>query len=177
MKFPFKNQFLFCIILIELFSCINYKKHETSTDIYKSYANEKGNAFFTLPPGLVSVFLDENQVGNKELKSLLEDTNKLSFLIINNINESKESLTLKDITKRLEAINFQDLVMVNSGNEIVRVKIQREDQAINEMVVLVSNKDAIYCVSFNGKISIDKIVDLNQPQNFVAVSNLNKFKR
>jgi hypothetical protein len=177
MKTPFNSQFLFCIILIVFSSCSNNEKNETSTDIFISYANEKGNSFFSLPPGIVSVFLDEKQVGNTELKSLLEDTNKISFLIINNKNESKESSTLIDIVKRLEAINFQDLVMVNSGNEMVRVKIQREEEKINEMVVLVSNQDAIYCVSFHGKISFDKIIDLNQPQNIAAVSNLNRFKR
>lgn len=153
-------------------------KKESSYDIFQSYRDKGVGTLFSVPPGLASVFLDDEQPGNAELKALLSDTKKLTFLIIPNSSSSKENVYYSDINTRLNKILFQDLAAINSGNEIITVKILATDTDIaNEMVVLVVNYQNIFCVSFQGSISLAKIANLTQPDNISIISNLNRFNR
>ncbi|MDX9845816.1 MAG: DUF4252 domain-containing protein [Tenuifilaceae bacterium] len=153
-------------------------KKESSYEIFQSYRDKGVGTLFTVPPGLASVFLDDEQPGNKELKALLSDTKKLTFLIIPNDSKSKENVYYSDINTRLNRILFQDLAAINSGNEIITVKVQSDNSEMaNEMVVLVTNYQNIFCVSFQGSISLTKIANLTQPDNISIISNLNRFNR
>ncbi len=166
------------IIVMFLSACQEIKeKEETSEDIYRSFELDKGASLFSVPPGMVSIFLDDSQVGNQELKAVLKDTKLLTFLILRNKSNVKESEAFSELSERLGSINFNDLAMLNNGNEIVRVKIQREEKHVSEMVVIVSKYEVLYCVSFKGNLGLENVLNLNQPENFAAISNLNRFRQ
>lgn len=127
---------------------------------------------------MVSLFLDESKKGNKELKDLLGDVDQLSFLIINkNCNPEKDCLSYRELNEKLDSINFYDLAQINNGREIIRVKVDKKSKHFHELVILVSNQDALYCISFKGVIPSKKVVNLVKPENIVAVTNLDRFKQ
>jgi hypothetical protein len=174
-----KNLFFILLVTTFVFFGCNKKplKDKTSKDIYLSYHDKGVGSVFSVPPGLASVFLDEEQPGNLELKDLLSDINNLTFLIIPNNSDVKESTYYSEIDGRLDDINFQNLAVVNTGNEIVKVKVLNQDtEDISEMIILVSNYETLFCISFRGNINIQKITNLTKPENMVAVTNLNRFK-
>jgi hypothetical protein len=169
------------VLLLALcnFGCNNKKvKLESSIDIFKSY-KEKGVAtVFSVPPSLATIFLDTDQPGNAELKEILNDVIHLSFLIIPNNCDIKENIYFTEFNELLNEINFVDLAMINNGSEIVKVKMLRGgNEQIIEMVVLVSNYDNFFSISFKGDIQMNSIANLTKPENMVAVSNLNRFKK
>jgi hypothetical protein len=170
-----------CILFlsISLFACKREKvKTKTTLDIYNRFTAINKASFFYVPPGIVAIFLDESQKGNKELKDLLSDVNELSFLIINNSNEkSKDLAYLNDLSSQLDSLNFTDLAQINNGKEFIKVKVERKKKHFEELVVLVSNNDAMYCISFKGNIHPKKVVNLVKPENVVAVTNLDRFKQ
>jgi len=170
---------LIILSFLSIFSCKQEKvKTISSFDIYQSYNTNQKAVFFNVPPGLVTIFLDESQVGNTELKDLLLDTKQLSFLIFSRSNSyAKECKYYLELNNRLDSINFYDLAQINNGKEIVRVKVEKNDTDYKELVVLVSNYDALYCISFKGKITPQKVVNLVKPENLGAVTNLDRFKR
>jgi hypothetical protein len=179
---PRVSRFLAFPVLLSLMfflSCNDKRpKNDSSFDIYKSYKERGIGTLFAVPPGLASIFLDSDQAGNVELKDLLSDINHLSFLIIPNNTEIKENIYFTEVSDLLDEIDFVDLAMVNNGNEIVKVKILHGDNdQIIEMVVLVSNYDNFFSISFKGDIQISKIANLTKPENMVAVSNLNRFQK
>lgn len=166
-------------ILFLMAACAsNEEEIETSRDIYSSYKEKGVASYFSVPPGIASVFIDEDEPGNAELKVLLKDLNHLNFLIIPNKHNVKDNIYLSDINERLNAINFIDLASINNGQEIVTVKILKSetDTIADEMVVLVSNYESLFCVSFKGNISLSNIANLTKPENMEAMSNLNRFK-
>lgn len=176
-----KNLRLISILLISIsiLACKNEKeKKVTSTDIYKSYSINHHATYFNVPPGMVSVFLDESKKGNPELKDLLKDVDKLSFLIFTRSNSiEKECKYYYELNSRLDSLKFYDLAQINSGKEIVRVKVEKGSKRFKELVVLISNYDALYCISFQGNIPPRKVVKLVKPENLVAVTNLDRFKK
>jgi len=154
------------------------EKQETSLEIFQSYRDQGTASLLSIPPGLASIFLDEEQPGSTELIALLKDIKKLTFLIIPNTSHSKESVCYSEINARLNRILFRDLASINSGNEIITVKILSKGSAnAEEMVVLVSNYHSLFCISFQGDISLNKVAKLTQPDNIQVVSNLNRFNR
>jgi len=168
-------------ILFISFSLIACKKEKvktkTSSDIYNSYTINHKASYFHVPPGIVSIFLDKSQKGNTELKDLLVDVNELSFLIINkHPDDNNECQYFNELNSRLDSLNFSDLAQINNGKEIIRVKVDRERKHFDELVVLVSKNDAVYCISFKGKIHPKKVINLVKPENVVAVTNLDRFK-
>jgi len=169
----------FIIVSFNLFSCVREKaKMVTSTDIFSGYCADQSASFFNVPPGMVSLFLDESKKGNKELKDLLKDVNELSFLIINKeVNANKDCQFYREINSRLDSISFYDVAQINTGKEIIRVKVDKERRHFNELVVMVSNQDALYCISFKGKIPSKKVINLVKPENVVAITNLDRFKQ
>ena len=164
-------------ISISLISCEKVKvKTRTSSDIYKSYCiNHKAN-YFNVPPGIVSIFLDDSKKGNSELKDLLVDVKELSFLIINKNNNSDYQY-LDMLNTQLDSLRFYDLAQINNGKEIIRVKVEKEKNHFDELVVLVSNNNAIYCISFMGRIQPKKVVNLVKPENVIAITNLDRFQQ
>lgn len=167
------------VISISSLSCRKEKpKAITSSDIYSNYSINHKASYFNIPPGMVSLFLDETKKGNKELKDLLGDTEKLSFLIINkNGTAEKECFYYRELNSKLDSINFYDLAQINNGKEIIRVKVDKNRKHFNELVVIVSNNDALYCISFKGRIPSKKVINLIKPENVVAVTNLDRFKQ
>lgn len=164
------------LVSLVVHSCTTEEK-ETSIDIYRDFSQQNNGVFFSVPPGIASLLLDDQQKGTEELKKLLSNVNSLSFLIINNNSGIKESLHFADIDTKLREIDFVDLAMVNNGKEIVKIMVQKDDYKVSEMVVLVSNYHTFFCVSFKGPLDIAKIANLAQPENIAAISNLDKFNR
>lgn len=175
-----KTRCIFILLIsTSLLACERVKvKTRTSSDIYKSYCiNHKAN-YFNVPPGIVSIFLDDSKKGNSELKDLLVDVKELSFLIINkNINDNPEYQCLNKLNKQLDSLKFYDLAQINNGKEIIRVKVEKEKNHFDELVVLVSNNNAIYCISFMGRIQPKKVVNLVKPENVIAITNLDRFQQ
>jgi hypothetical protein len=167
------------LITFSLIACKNGNvKTKTSSDIFNSYCINHKASLFKVPPGIVSIFLDESQKGNTELKDLLADVDELSFLIISKTGDDKgECRYLNELNSSLDSINFKDLAQINNGKEIIRVKVDRARKHFEELLVLVSNNDAVYCISFKGRIHPKKVVNLVKPENVIAVTNLNRFKR
>lgn len=169
----------FAFIALSLISCKREKaKPVTSFDVFNSFCNTHKASLFNVPPGMVSLFLDESKKGNKELKDLLSDVKELSFLIVSkDLNDKNKSLYYNQLNDKLDSINFSDVAQINNGKEIIRVKVEKERRHFNELVVLVSNHDAIYCISFKGRISSKKVINLVKPENVGAVTNLDRFKQ
>lgn len=149
----------------------------TTKDIYQSYKEKGIGGVFSVPPGLASVFLDEDLAGNAELKDILADVDQLTFLIIPNRDEIKESIYYSELDRKLDKIKFQNLAMINSGNEIVKVKVLYDkNDRIKEIVILVSNYETLFSVSFLGNIELEKVANLTKPENLEAVKHLNRFR-
>lgn len=179
MKFLPKPGFIgLLIVLVVVLSCKEQKtKVVTSSDIYKSFSIKYKASLFNVPPGIVALFLDESKPGNIALKDLLKDVNQLSFLIIDNHNSlSNDCVYLNEISSKLDSISFYDIAQYNNSREIVRVKVDKKRRHFNEIIVLVSNRDALYCISFKGKIPSKKVINLVKPENVGAVTNLDRFK-
>lgn len=166
-------------IAVGAVSCKNEKaKKVSSVDIYQSYSVNKNASYFNVPPGIVSLFLDESKKGNKELKDLLLDVKELSFLIVNrNCKKNHECRIFNELSKRLDSINYYDVAQINNSKGIIKVKVDKQAKHFNELVVLVSNSDALYCISFKGKIYSKKVLNLVKPENVGAVANLDRFKQ
>lgn len=151
---------------------------KSSKDIFQKYKDEGKGTYFQIPPGMVSVFLDQEKSGGPELIDLLSDVKKLTFLIVPNNTQSKESDHYSDINNMLETLKFQDLASINNGTELIKVKIlPNESIKTEEMIVLVSNYQSLFCISFQGNIELSKIASLTKPENIEVISNLNRFNR
>jgi len=166
------------LISLALISCKKEKaRTRTSIDVYQSYTLNHKASFFNVPPSIVSIFLDESQKGNTELKDLLVDVKELSFLIVNkHSDKGKDCIYAQELSSSLDSLNFYDLAQINNGKEIIRVKVEKKKRHFEELVVLVSNCDAMYCISFKGNIKPRKVVNLVKPENVVAVTNLDRFR-
>lgn len=169
----------FVLISISLLSCKKEKaKNITSSDIFSCYCTSHKASLFNVPPGMVSLFLDESKKGNKELKDLLIEVSDLSFLIINkNLKDDMECRVYHELNHKLDSLSFYDVAQIKTGKEIIRVKVDKERRHFNELVVFVLNSDALYCISFKGKIPSKKVINLVKPENVVAVTNLDRFKQ
>lgn len=178
LKHLYRNT-LYLLVLLVTLSCCNRAKEEadTTAEVFNRYRVERGAKIIPVPPGLVSVFLDEDQPGNTEIKEILAGVDKLTFLVIPNNAPIKESDNFSDLNQDISNLDFKDFAMVNNGKEIVKVKVSGDTVIVDELIVIVSNYKALFCISFIGEISMESIVNLTNPENIAAVSNLNRISK
>ena len=177
------NTFLRFLVLLIFSGAISYcsrpqgSSNESSTDTYRSFQAEQSAQFFSIPPRMASLFIDDTQVGAQQLKAILSKLNQLSFLIVPNGPMDDRNEHYNELIARLQAIDFISLTTLNSESEQISVLTFQPFEEVEEVVVLFSDPHNLYCVSFTGNINLAEISEFAQPRNIGVLSSLNELIR
>lgn len=172
----FNRVFIASIICIIVVGCSAPEK-ETSTSIYKEFAKTHNGVQFCIPPGMVSVLLDNQVRGTEEIKELINDSHSICFLVVSTQTYNQSNDLASSCIKRLKHIDFVEIVTATKGGENIQILVHSHGNTINEMAVLISNTTTFYAINLHGQLQIEKITNLTQIENLSALSNLDKLKR
>jgi hypothetical protein len=76
---------------------------------------------------------------------------------------NREEIT--SLRKSLQKDNYEELIMVKEGRELVNILAQGGEDEIRNMLILVEKKDEFTLLSINGKLSMKDISYLSKHHN------------
>lgn len=144
-------------ISIALNACVEENPAKfNSRKFLKHYKSNENVIGFSLPAGLIRVFVDRDE---KELRELLKQIDDMQFLIFDDdyFHEISPKKLFAEMDKELESNQFVDVLIVKEKDELVKFKIQEENSKVKEIIMLVSSQDEVIVMNISGNIDLTKI--------------------
>lgn len=163
------------ILSLWVISCSKDSEINSKT-ISKEFSGKHNGVFFSLPPSMVSMFLDDRQTGNQEVKMLLNQVDHLSFLVMTTNSKEQSESNAAALIKQFEKANLVEISKVQMNGETIHVLVYPLEDNIKDMSVLLVTPANFYSINFQGNIDIDKITNLARLENIAVLTNLNKIK-
>jgi len=162
---------LFVIILIT--GCQNHNE-KAAEEVFDKYEGQEGVYTFRIPPGLIGIFLDEEE--DRELKEILRKMDFIKVMILDEkkTKSSNKDQILQEFDQKLAESNFEDILLVNDGKQTIKIKIREEEGYIREMMILITEEDSFLGLSLVGKISLDQLSSVARSvdiEDFMDMSN------
>ncbi|MCT4637392.1 MAG: DUF4252 domain-containing protein [Bacteroidales bacterium] len=168
------------LLIVMLLSCASEKekaKNISTQEIFLDYKDYSGVAFFTIPPSLVSLFINNGNVGDKELHDLLKDMKKITVLRYESSGDHDNSyLIFNKLDKQFLDNSFEDLAIIKQYQKNIKLKAFEGEGDFSELIVLVSDKEYLLCVSFVGSIGFEKVAKLSDPEKIGVLKNLERLR-
>jgi len=142
--------------------------------VFDHYKDRENIMAISIPPGLVGIFLSENDPGQAELKKLMQELSAFRLLsmeegILNPELAEELRMAVSDFTSRNQ---FQDLFRIQSTTEDVVVMIQESEGVVTEAVLMMNSGDSFFVIGLRGNISLDHITGLVEGGNLEDLINL-----
>ncbi len=130
----------------------------TLTQFFKKYNGKEEVTSFSLPAGLVSMLVDEN---DKEAKEALKHIQQMKVFI--HEDGQKHPAVAKDLQDALPSDRYNDLMIINEGGDKVTFKIQEKNNVVSELVIVVEDqKESLVVISIDGKIPLEDVKKLTK---------------
>lgn len=172
--------FFLVLSILLFFSCTNTEdkdKQATTEDIFLDFKDVEGIAFFTIPPSLVSLFINNGNAGDKELQDLLKDMKKISVLRYKGEGQTKLSMAIFDeLDVKFFDNSYHDLAIIKQSNKKIKLKAFEGEGDFKELIVILSDGEYLICVSFVGKIGYQKVANLSDPEKIGVLKNLERLR-
>jgi hypothetical protein len=164
---------LFLLAVVFISGC-QIHEGKAAEEIFDKYEGQEGVYTFRIPPGLIGIFLDEEE--NRELKETLREMDFIKVMILDEKKaKSKDKVRiLQEFDQKLKENDFEDLLLFNEGTQMIKIKIREQEDFIHEMMILITEEDSFLGLSLVGKISLDRLSSIAKSidiGDFMEMSN------
>lgn len=124
--------------------------------VFNHYRDREDIVAISFPPGLVGLFLSDNDPGQAELKKLMQELSAFRMLSVKegsldaDLEEELRS-TVNGFTERNE---FQDLFRMQTGGEDIFIRIQEKNGMVREAILMLSVAESFFVIDLRGNISL-----------------------
>lgn len=155
---PF-SVFLSLFFLIIIQGCSpSLEKAKSFKTVFDHYRDQDGISAIGFPPGLVGLFLSEEDPEQAELKKLIQELSAFRMLYTEEEGTLDPGLagelraTVSDFTSRNQ---FTDLFSMQADGENLFIKIQEKDGLVREAILMMHSEDQLYVIDLRGNISLE----------------------
>lgn len=165
------------LILFSLWAISCSKDSEVNTKtISKEFSRKHNGVFFSLPPSVVSMLLDNRKMGTQEIEKLLNQVDHLSFLVIATNSKEESESNAAELIKKYKKADLVEISKVNMNGETIHILVYPLENNIKDMSVLLLTPTNFYSINFQGNIDIERITSLARLENINVLTNLDKLK-
>jgi hypothetical protein len=156
------------IALLSLPGCNPQPEKATSfKTVFDHYKDRENIMAISIPPGLVGIFLSDNDPGQAELKKLMQELSAFRLLSMEEATLNSElaeelRMAVSEFTSRNR---FQEFFRIQSSTEDVVVMIQEREGVVSEAVLMMNAGDNFFVIGLKGNISLDHITGLVEGGN------------
>jgi hypothetical protein len=146
------------LLVLALPGCVRGPEEATSfKTIFDHYRDREGVTAIGFPPGIVSLFLNESDPGQQELKLLMQQLSTFRMLSVEGDPASGGlSLELKDnVASYTKRGRFQDVFRMQSGNQDIFLKILETGGLIREAVLMLDEEGSFFVIYLKGNVSAE----------------------
>ena len=130
----------------------------------------------SLPPGLLSLVLPEDDPEMSELKKLMGELSSFRMLSVN--MKTNEELTVElrtAVTEYTYRNEFSDLLRLQKGEEDIYIKILEKDETVREAILMMSSDNDFFVIDLRGNISMEHFTKLAEGGYLNELTTLSDF--
>jgi hypothetical protein len=153
------------------------EKAKSFKAVFDNYRDREHVIAISFPPGMVGIFLDDEEPGQAELKELFRELSAFRMLSLEGGQHNStlaEELGM-DINEFTAGNGFQDLVRIRSAGEEVNIMIQETDGIIREAIISMDTDEDFIVIGLRGNISADlfaRLVEGGYIQELTGLSGI-----
>jgi len=146
------------VVVLLIGSCApGPEKAGSFKSIFDHYKTRDGIMALSIPPGLVSLLLSEDDPETAELKKLLRDLSSVRMLYI---EESPGNPALKEelrtsVTDFTYRNQYVDLFRMQTDAEDMFVSIRENEGSVKEAMLMLSADEDFFVIHLRGNISLE----------------------
>jgi hypothetical protein len=146
--------------------------------IFDHYRERENIVAISFPPGLVGMFLSENDPDQAELKSLFQELSTFRMLSLEEgTHDSGLSgelrTTVMEFTNRNQ---FADLFRMQTAGEDIFIRILEKDGAIREAILMFGSENTFFVADLRGNIDpvhFKRLAEDGQLQSLINLTGIN----
>jgi hypothetical protein len=147
---------LFFLILVQGCSP-SLEKAKSFKTVFDHYREVDGISAIGFPPGLVGLFLSEDDPEQAELKKLIRELSAFRMLYTDGGTQDFElagelRAAVSDFTYRNQ---FEDLFRMQADGGDLFIRIQEKDGFVREAILMMYSEDQLFVVDLRGNISLE----------------------
>jgi len=141
-------------------------QHNKLLDFFDQYQGKDGFTTVYITPKMFQLFSDLD-VDDEDFKDVSEAVNMLKGIRIL-VMDSVGSLTYNplkmydEVARAASNINYEDLMIVKDGDTDVKFMIRENAKIIEELLLLVGDKEQFVFISLLGNIDLKKLSSLSE---------------
>ncbi len=150
--------FLFLVLLSLINGCSTAPEKASSfKTVFDHYRDREGILAISFPPGLVSIFLSEDDPEQAELKELIRELSSFRMLSVENSqNSAGTAASLRQLVNSFTQRNgFEDLLRVQAAEQDTYVRILDKNGSIREAILMFDAESGFFVVDLRGNISLE----------------------
>lgn len=166
---------LFLLVLVLIPACRTGPAEARSfKTIFDHYRDRENVVAISFPPGLMGIFLSDDNPDQAELKELMQDLSSFRMLSITEGNSDEvlaEELrtNVSGFTSRNE---FQDLFRYQTGEEDIFIRILEKEGTVREAILMLNAEDSFFVIDLRGNISLDFFLQLAEGGHLQELTSL-----
>jgi len=173
MKTQMKKTALFFAVVIS-FSIASFAQTESDA-LFERYSGMDGFTSVHITQYMFQLFADiDTESEMEEFREMAAQIDRIKILTAENdsANSSRAKSFYSELKKTIPLDKYEELMVVNDGDEQVRMYIIKNGKNISEFLMLVSEPTTAVMISISGDIDLDKLAALSKTMNIEGLEGL-----
>lgn len=164
----------FCALLIIPGCKPGLEKATSFKTVFDHYRDRENIVAISFPPGLVGLFLSDNDPGQADLKKLLQELSAFRMLsckegMQDSVLSEELRRTVSDFTRRNQ---YDDLFHMQTADEDIFIRIQEKNGTIREAILMLGSENNFFVIDLRGNINPEHFTRLAQEGQLQSLINL-----
>jgi hypothetical protein len=165
---------LFSLILIFILPAIKGFGQADAVDKYfKDYQENANFSTVYVSPKMFQMITKASESQDPDVKEVLKDLKGLKILS----TKVKPEQIYTEANKRITNKGYEELLTVREKGSLVRFVTLEKSGIIEELLMLVGNKEDFIMISFVGKINLSKLSKLAKKLDIQGAEHLDKISK
>jgi hypothetical protein len=165
---------LFSLILIFILPAITGFGQADAVDKYfKDYQENANFSTVYVSPKMFQMITKASESQDPDVKEVLKDLKGLKILS----TKVKPEQIYTEANKRITNKGYEELLTVREKGSLVRFVTLEKSGIIEELLMLVGNKEDFIMISFVGKINLSKLSKLAKKLDIQGAEHLDKISK
>jgi hypothetical protein len=179
-----KKLILNAVILVIFLLSVNGKAQSPIDKVFEKYSGQDGFTTVNITKELIQMMMQVSPGETKdtnvhEIRKMMEQLNGLKILAFNfdSTNVVKAVAVYNEFSGQFPASTYKELMSVAEGRQNIRF-LTKQDGAgkINEMVMLMKDRNEVAVLSLTGHIDLATVSKLSKGMNFKGMEGFSKLR-
>jgi hypothetical protein len=169
-----KRLWIIAVVLLTVNGALSAQKNPVD-ELFDRYSGVEGFTSVSISGRMLSLFSGLTQE-DKELSDMVNKLTSIRILSADGITANRNVNLYDEIARRGDFKNYEELMVVREGPDIIKFMIRESGTRIVELLV-ISGGTSNSVISIRGEINLKNISDLSKRMGIEQLENLEKIEK